>query len=44
MSRNHVHATVAAFGQFVNVTAVIAAIALIGVGYFSAIGQVAGIA
>ncbi|MEE2690172.1 MAG: hypothetical protein VX640_01405 [Pseudomonadota bacterium] len=44
MSRNHVQATITAFGQFVNITAVVAAVALIGFGYFSAIGQFAGAA
>ena len=45
MSRNHVSkSTISGLGNFVNISAVIASIALIGVGYFGAIGQLAGIA
>ncbi|MEQ8936140.1 MAG: hypothetical protein RIE56_10160 [Amphiplicatus sp.] len=44
MSRNHVQVTFAAFGQIVNIAAVVSAITLIGFGYFSAIGQLAGVA
>lgn len=45
MSRNHVSPnSISGIGNFVNISAVIASIALIGVGYFAAVGQFAGIA
>jgi hypothetical protein len=44
MSRNHVSANLARSGGFVNLTVTLAAIVLIGVSYFSAVGQLAGVA
>lgn len=44
MSRNHVSSNIAGFGQIVNVAVSIAAVILIGAGYFSAVGSFAGIA
>ena len=44
MFRNHVSSNVTGFGQIVNLVAAIAAVALIGAGYFSAIGNFAGVA
>lgn len=44
MSRNHVSSTISGLGVFVNMSAVIASIALIGFVYVSAIGQIAGVA
>lgn len=44
MSRNHVSSNVARAGNFVNFAVQIAAVVLIGLGYFTAVGQVAGVA
>lgn len=44
MSRNHVSANLASTGGFVNLTVTLAAVALIAIGYFSAVGQLAGVA
>lgn len=44
MSRSNVENNVAGFGHFVNLAVTVLALSLIGVGYFSAIGQFAGIA
>lgn len=44
MSRNHVSSNVSGFAGFVNLTATVLAIVLIGAGYFSAIGQLGGVA
>lgn len=43
MFRNHVSINVARVGGFVNVAVTIAALALIGAGYFSALGRIAGV-
>ena len=44
MSRNHVSSNVSGFGQFVNLTVTFLAVALIGFGYLSAVGQLGGVA
>lgn len=44
MSRSNVENNVAGFGHFVNLAITILALAVLGAGYFAAIGQFAGIA
>jgi hypothetical protein len=44
MSRNHVQGNVARAGAFVNLAVNLAAVTLIALGYFTAVGQIAGIA
>ena len=44
MSRNHVDHSVTGFGNFVNVSISVLAVVIIAAGYFSAIGQFAGVA
>jgi hypothetical protein len=44
MSRNHVSGSISGFGHFVNVAIALLAVGVIGAGYFSAIGQLAGVA
>jgi|CryGeyStandDraft_13_1057135.scaffolds.fasta_scaffold301401_1 hypothetical protein len=44
MSRSNVENNVTGFGQFVNVAITALALAVLGAGYFAAIGQFAGIA
>lgn len=44
MSRNHVETSIARAGVFVNLTVQIAAVVMIGLGYFTAVGRLAGVA
>ena len=44
MSRNHVSFNLAGVGGFVNVCVTIVALGMIGAGYFSALGRIAGVA
>lgn len=44
MFRSNVENNVAGFGRFVNLAVTVLAVAVIGAGYFSAVGQFAGVA